>query len=762
MNDLKKYNGQQVIQELARFEGPAENESDSSPNVVISVLRRWRILMPTFILVCLIGLPAIWLVIKPYYEVTGAIRVAPILTNILSGEADRGEISNYQSFMNTQAEMITSTHVVQRVADELADRNMEFFKNKTGGPVSKLESTLNISNENSEPAQILKRAITAGAISATPGRQTELLKITMTTGNPEEGKQIVDAFIRAYMAVEVSSSIQGQDKKLTVLENERKVLAEKLQRYRDTIRQMAQEYGTTALEGRHDMMLERVASMLAELTRVEARRIHLEAQVQLFENTKEQVMLPEELLQMREEYINDDPMVKVLTENIVGLEQELIAAKQLLTPSNPQLNRKTELLEALQARLEQRKEELSESFKELMEQEVINEGNRQLNNAKTELAQTRAYENRLREILSEEDNETIQLGRKQLTIRDVQDQLDLTKEMYDTVSRRIQEMEMERKRPARISAAYNADVASINDKRAKYSAALVFAAMAMAGLLALVRDKMDPSLRYPEDVLKRTGIRMIGTTINTDSYDTLSLPQQLLEDYQTIRANLDLLNGGGIPNKLVVTSAGTRDGKTTFSINLATSLAKAGKKILLIDGDLRKPDIRRLLNLPKDSKGLQAILLGNNFESVLHRISSTEFDVLIPESKNGSDTVQLLSQAPVSEYLNKIGEKYDHVIIDTPPILAFPDALLWAKIGDGVILTSFAGRTSGYDLKEALDRLKRINVNILGTVLHNVRTGYSYNRYAYNYYAKQATATNGGRAGNNAALMLPKGKGQYS
>jgi capsular exopolysaccharide synthesis family protein len=758
MNDLKKYDGQQVIQELARFEGPAEKETETNPSIVKPILERWRIMLLTFLLACLTGLPAIWLVIKPYYEVTGAIRVAPIITNILSGEADRGEISNYQSFMNTQAEMITSTHVIQRVADELAGRNLEFFGNKTTGSAEQQQDSSNNTDTKSDPAAILKNAVTHKTIYATPGSSTELLKITMQTRNQEEGKQIVNAFIRAYMAVEVSSSIQGQDNRLTVLENERRALTEKLQRYRDTIRQMAQEYGTTALEGRQDMMLQRVASLLAELTKAEANRIHLEAQVQLLEKTKEPNMVPDELLQMRTGYINDDPMVQILTQNIVQMEQQLIIAKQTLNAANPELKRKAELLEALKTRLEQRKEDLGKSFEELVKQETINEGNRQFNNTRTELAQTAAYENRLREMLSEEDNETIEIGRKQLTIRDIQDQLDITKDYYDTVSRRIQEMEMERKRPARISVAYDADIASTKDKRIKYSAALVFAAMALGGFLALVRDKTDPSLRSPEDVLKRTGVRMIGTTINSNYYDTQRLPQQMSEDYQTIRANLGLLNGDGIPKKLVVTSAGTRDGKTTFAINLATSLSKVGKKILLIDGDLRKPDIRRLLNLPKNSKGLQAILLGNNFDTVLHRISSTKFDVLIPESKNGSDTVQLLSQPCVSEYLNKIGEKYDHVIIDTPPVLAFPDALLWAKVGDGVILTSFAGRTSNHDLKETLERLRRINVNILGTVLHNVRTDYSYNRYAYNYYAKQNAAKNGGREGNNTALMLPNGQ----
>lgn len=755
MNNLEKYHDQVIEQRPINFETPPQSSGETTSGLIVAILRRWYIVLLVFFIMCSVGVPAIWFSIEPLYDITGAIRVAPILPNILTGEADRGEISNYQSFMYTQAEMITSSQVVQRVADDLVGKNLSFFRNEPTGFVTKLEQSVKNTSMKPESAGILKQAIFNGVISAATDRRTELIKITMKSTKSEEAKQVVDAFISAYMAVEVSSSAQGQDRKLTVLEDERKVLVEKLKSHRETIRQLAQEYGTAALSGRQDMMLQRVATLLAELTKIEARRINLEAQVQLLKQTEERAIAPEDLLRMRQQYINDDPAVGVLTANIVELDQELIVAGQTLASTNPELERKAKLLEALKAHLEERKEEAGKTFDDLMSKELANASNQDLTNARAELEQTVAYENRLREMLTKEDAETIGLGRKQLTIQDLQDQLSFTKEMYDAVRRRIQELEMERKRPARISVAYNADIASVRDKRIKYTMALIFGAMSCGMLLAFLRDKADYSLYTPDDVTKRVGVRIIGTTTNADYFDRFKLPQQVANDYQTIRANLGLRDGGGIPNKLVVTSAGIRDGKTTFAINLATSLAKAGKKTLLIDGDLRKPDIRRLLNLPKGSGGLQDVLLGKNFESVVDSMPLVGFDVLTADSRNVSDAFELLSLPDVSKYLNLISAKYDHVIIDTPPVLAFPDALLWAKIADGVILTSFAGHTEEQDLKETLERLAQIKVKVLGTILNSVRANYSYNRYGYSYYADQSTAKRSRRKSDETMLLLP-------
>jgi capsular exopolysaccharide synthesis family protein len=228
----------------------------------------------------------------------------------------------------------------------------------------------------------------------------------------------------------------------------------------------------------------------------------------------------------------------------------------------------------------------------------------------------------------------------------------------------------------------------------------------------------------------------------------------LTEDYQTIRANLGLLDSGGIPKKLVVTSAGMRDGKTTFSVNLATSLSRSGCKVLLIDGDLRKPDVGRLLNVPRNMRRLLDVLMGNPLDDSAIAIVSPGLHVLASDSQNTIDPYELLVLPSTAALINKLAERYDHVIIDTPPVLAFPDALILAQIAGSVILASFAGHTSGPDLKETRDRLAQINVRILGTVMGNVHLGHTYHRYGYHYYAQGGKPRRDSRRNGINPLLL--------
>ncbi len=734
MNMIEKQYPQKLPQNITPFVASDEPRTDSPSGFIKPILRWWYMVLITFLVACAIGIPAVWLLVKPTYTATAAIRVAPIIPSILFSDKDsEGVIPMYTNFVNTQADLIMSDQVLQRVADDLVDQKLMFFKD-TDNPVAKL-----------------RKALMYEDITVTTGRHSELIKITMESLNPIEAAKVVDAFVKAYMAIEVSKEAQGGDQKLAILENEHRVLADKLERQRRTIYQMAEEYGSTALTDRQAIMLKRVADIQTELTAIQTRKITLETQQQI----GQQGISPDKLFKMRYEFINADPTIQVLSSNITQLDQSLIAAKQILAPTNPELKRKTELIEVMEARLEEKRQELGKTFDEMMTQELAKNREDQLLNIKVELEQIANYEERLKEMLAKESSETIELGRKHLAIQDQQEQLELTKELYDTVRRRIQELEMERKRPARISVAYNANIAPVPNKRIKYTAVIIFASLAAGCFLAFLRGKLDYSLYTPDDVAKRIGIRIIGTTTNADYIDVPKLPEQIVNDYQTIRANLGLLNGGNIPKKLVITSAGPSEGKTTFAINLATSLATAGKKVLLVDGDLRKPDIQRMLNLPKDSMGLQDILLGKSFEDIVHSSLLGGFDVLTANSQNATRGCELLSLPNVDKSLNLIGAKYDHIVIDTSPVLAFPDALLWAKIADGVILTSFAGCTEEHDLKETLERLEQIKVKVLGTILSNVRHGHSYYRYGYDYYVNKATAKNS-RRNNSKYMLLPK------
>ncbi|HIJ54310.1 MAG TPA: polysaccharide biosynthesis tyrosine autokinase [Planctomycetes bacterium] len=776
MNDLEKYRSHVIEQRPANFEPPPESAGHSTSNLIMGVLRRWYIVLLIFFVMCAIGIPAIWFSIEPLYSVTGAIRVAPILANILTGEADRGEISNYDNFMNTQAQMITSSQVVQRVATDLADKNLAYFENEPTGLVTKLKQTLKNTKAKPESASILKQAISNGVISAASDRRTEFIKITMQSMNASEAKQIVDAFISAYMAVEGDSSIEYEGQKLTALVEEQRVQARNLEKKRIDINALAQKFGSKSLDKRQEIKLERVGMLLSEVTKWEANRISLEAQVEVLKNrlelpdanTQDQTTEQEKLATAvqqpvdqndptRRSYINADPTLIAFIANLTLLEQELIVAELRFAPTNPELRDKAVVIETLKERIEQRKTEVGEMYDGFMAKKIVEAEKEKLLNAENELANaqaelelTRAYEQRFKDMLAKEDTETIDVGRRQLDIQELQDEMSLTKETYDRIGRRIQELEMERKRPARISVAYNADVASIRDKRVKYSAALVFGAFACGMLLAFLRDRADQRLRTPDDVVKRIGIRIIGTTTSSDTIKRAALPRQMAGDYQTIRANLRLLNGDRMPKKLVITSPALREGKTTFAINLAISMSRSGNKVLLIDGDLRKPDIAHLLNISDGSKGLHDVLFGRDFDQAVCFVPSVGLDVLAPNSRNGADAYELLALPGAAQRINTISQKYDHVIIDTPPMLAFPDALVWAKMADGVILTSFAGHTTAPDLREANEKLAQINVNVLGTVLSNVDTAHSYYRYGHNYHAQNTRSRkNAKRAGAN-------------
>jgi succinoglycan biosynthesis transport protein ExoP len=739
MSELDKYQNQLVGQEIVSMQIPPEESQEGTADMLAGVFRRWYIVLLIFLILCGIGLPAIWLMVKPSYSVTGAIRVAPILVDILGGQQDRGEISNYEIFMNTQAEKITSNAVVQRVADDLADKNLSFFKkDEPTDMISLWKRKLLDKRTITDPAEKLKKAIVEdGKIVVAADRKSELIKITMRSKHLEDAKQIVDSFIKSYMEIEVVSSDEDENRQLAILENRRDYLNERIENDRQTIYQLGKEYGTTvALESQQNMMLQRVASLLNTLTGVEAERIKLEAQVQLLERTREQTISPEELLRMRQDYINQDPAVVSFTERITTLEQELIVAKQNLSTTNPELMRKEQLLQTLKKHLEERKQEASGAFDELVAKETAEAGNKQLVAIRSQLEQTKEYEKRLNETLKEQDVQTVSTGRKQLAIEELQDRLDSAKEEFSLVLKRIQALELQRKRPARISVHYNADISAISDKRAKYSMALIFGALVCGMGLAHLRDKADLALRTPDDVAKRMGIRIIGTTTSLNAVKPALLPEQIVGDYQTIRANLGLLGGKGIPHKLVVTSPNMKEGKTTFAVNLATSLSESGKKVLLIDGDLRKPDVARLLNLPADSRGLHDVLCGVKFEQAVYSIPSTGLDVLAADFLDAADAYELLALPSTAKRINMISKKYDHVIIDTPPALVFPDALLWAEIGQAVVLVSYAGHTTSTDLKEAKDRLAQTDAKVLGTVLSSVQAEHSYYRQGHSYYAQ--------------------------
>lgn len=752
MNDLEKYLDRVIGQKQPdnvkvsrmpmQIPSPVEpeGEPEETTNLAGALLRRWYIIMLTLVVICSVGVPCIWLLIRRSYLVTGTIRVNPIISNIITGENDSAGASNYTSFMAYQAMTVTGQRVVREVANDLSGKGLQFFQERTNTLAAKIAKKLGRKEITPEPEQVLSEAILDELITSGVPRRGEVILVSMEWHNTAEATRIVDSFIRNYMSLEVTSTSDKEEEQLAMLQNEQKLLYNKLEDDRAQIAGMAAEYGSKRLDERYDMNLKRVGMLLNTLTEVQANRIYLQTQVALYGDPNEP-NVPEAdtgdstaWVSLREEYINKDPGVQARTTNMISLEQALIIARQELQPNNPQIKQKEELLAVLKESLEEQKEKARVAFNDMMQKETANKSSKKLDDLRESLKQVQAHEDRIKSLLAEEDQQTIDLGRTNLAMLTLQDELNLTKQMYDTISRRIQEFKMERKRPARIEVAEYANVKDIIDKRAKYTAALVFGAMGLGAMLAFLKEKSDRSLRTPDDVAKRIGLRIIGTTTSTHTVKPARIREQVAGDYQTIRANLGLLDGEGMPRKLVVTSPGMQEGKTTFATNLAISTSKSGKKVLLIDGDLRNPNIATLLGMPKESRGLQEVLLGRTLHEAVHHVNG--LDVLAADSGNISDAFELLAASVTQQRLDELARDYDHVIIDTPPVLAFADALIWAKVADGVVLTCFAGQTTGPNLIKAKQRLVQMDANVLGTVLSNVELDDSYQPYGYHYYSR--------------------------
>ncbi|MBN1817236.1 MAG: polysaccharide biosynthesis tyrosine autokinase [Sedimentisphaerales bacterium] len=715
MSNLDRYEEQPVQGQVIQYEPSPEQPQGSALDMVWPVLRRWPVIVLTCLVISGIGVPTILFLMPKTYDTEGAVRIAPVVAPIIYDIDTQLSTMQYESYKNTQAELISSNTVLNRAVDEIMQTVSDAFPREV------------------TPVTALRMMITNGTIEVNPERRTELMKIRMTSPEPGKAERIVDALIKAYMAEVVFKESSMANQNLKILEDRQKVLMSEIQNLETTIRSLLDEFGTGQLTPRQEMMLQQVASLRGQLISVSIQRMSLEARLATEQNSSDQGAGPTDMMERRNAIINSDPLVQNYHANVQRYEQLLLEAEESLTESNPEFQRRKQTLDTFRGRLEKRRQEVIEEFDKNFNAQVASNKARRLTEIQNELKTTIKYEENLNGQVAKLDSETIGIGRKQVEIDSQQEQLARKKEMYNEVSRRIEEIKVESQRPARITTAYSASSIPATGKRIKLAGALGAGSLGLGVLFALLLAKADTKLHRPDEIVKRVGVRIIGTTTSPKDVDQRLLGQQLNDDYQTIRANLGLFDGQGETKIIAVTSPSSADGKTTCSINLATSFTQTGDKVLLIDGDLRKPDVATVLNLPGNSRGLQDYLFGKDLKQAIIKIPSSGLYVLAADDRNASDALDLIRRPVTVERIKAIVKYFDHVIIDTPPVLAFADALVWAKMADATILSSFVGHTSQPDLREAILRLEQVGVRVLGTVVNNVKVGHSYRRYGYGY-----------------------------
>lgn len=276
--------------------------------------------------------------------------------------------------------------------------------------------------------------------------------------------------------------------------------------------------------------------------------------------------------------------------------------------------------------------------------------------------------------------------------------------------------------------------------------------LSSAVLIAILLENLDEGVRDPTAVSQQLHLPMLGVIPDNQEEDVRAVIQDpksdLSEAYSTMRSTLSFSTDHGVPSSMMVTSTSEAEGKSTTAYASAIVLARSGKRVLLVDADMRLPTLDRYLG-KKGAAGLSNYLAGeDNLDALLMETGQPNVWALTggPIPPSASD---LLGSDRLEQLLELLTERFDHVIVDCPPMLGLADTILISRVVEGVVYVIETGRVSVRGINTAINRLKAAKARVFGVVLtkySTARSGYGYgygygygDRYSYEYSEKART-----------------------
>ena len=285
-------------------------------------------------------------------------------------------------------------------------------------------------------------------------------------------------------------------------------------------------------------------------------------------------------------------------------------------------------------------------------------------------------------------------------------------------------------------------------------------ALALGG--AILLESLRDTVRFAEQLTRRFGVPSLGVVFKWSSQDidegsliiSDAPDSSYAESLRQIRANLQFTTANQPGQVLLVTSPGPGEGKSTLLCNLAIAFGTAGKRTVIVDGDLRRPSMHSMLRSVAREPGLSNYLaaLEPDLRAILHP-SEKEGVWVIPSGPTPPNSAELLGSPSMSTLIEQLRDEFDLVFIDSPPLLVVADGPLLASQSDGVIVIVDGFATRSASLRASLDALRNAQANVLGVVINKLkrpRFGYGYGTpyyYAYQsyyrYYGGDEVSVNG-------------------
>lgn len=683
--------------------------------------------------------------IRPTYKATAQIQIERDIPNVLPFKEVFSLDASHDDFYQTQYKLMQSRTVARMVINELNLKENEEFSGKKSFSITGIirnflsfRKSKGVSDE-SDDSRIVNSFLDGLVVE--PIINSRLVNVSYISHSPELSAKIANTVAEKYIAFNTESKYKTTTLASDSLEKQVNSLRNEISELESTMQEFAREYNLYIFDGdEQNLIQKRMSKIMQRASDATISRIEKENTYQSIRNAKSDALLE----------VSNSKLIHELKADISRLEQEYTEKAQKFKADWPLMS--------------QLKEKIAIA-KQLLEQEKANIYNSTLSAAKREYLEARQMEVCFKEELDELGKKSQDLLAANIKYNVMNSDLQTNKKNLEDLLKRSSETGISAKL-GNIMAGniWVVDRAEIPDSIYKPKKKLNIALSIIVGLLlgtglAFFFDYLDNTIKTIEDVEKYVKISVLGiipkqlsqhtrqrTPVNAEKInsevDLISFQEaksKTAEAFKEVRTSILLSSPDNPPRTFLITSNLPKEGKTFVSLNMAITFTQIGKKILLIDTDLRKPRIHKILNL-KNSVGISNYLSGNaDFNEIFQKSYILNLSVITsgPLPPNPSELINSKNFITLLDYL-KNNNEFDHIIFDSPPILSVTDPTILASKVDAVILVIQGGKTPRDAAIRGKEKLSLVNAKIIGSTLNDIdmkqSSYYKYAGYYYHHY----------------------------
>ncbi len=678
-----------------------------------SLRRRWLLALSMSLFLSAIMAVVLYLIFPETNTAQAQYKVASQQLNLINTQLPSSQ-GSYEIFKNTQLASIMSPYILSdALREDIA--NLPMFEG-VDNEVKWLQDNLKVSFP----------------------RDGEILTIALSGPYSEPHlKAVVDAVSSSYHQIAISQEKNQKSIPLEALRSAWTNLKERIRSRMSEYQNLAKDAGTSeAYAGGFDPETKFLLSEQQELLkRKTTLKNQLSEAAMLFQVFQQQVNDPAYKEQMIDQALEADPNIAQMKNEAMVLDMQIRQLQSTVRGgSSAQVRRLISQRDSLNQQISLTREEMKAAYSGQNQ----NEPDPQLKAESTRFQIVQAMKGReiqaAEERLAEIQEELILKAENNTDLMIRLSEIEQLSSIENAIASKIQSLEVERNAPDRIIGVglNTGDQPATAETSYGRNQLARIAISSLGGLTVFgltcfgiaYMEFVNRRLNGPDQLDEGLGIRVIGTLPGLSGRKKLNpkhpIVAQLSESIDTVRTGLMHESTAKRRQVVMVTSPNTGDGRTTVASQLAASLARAGRRTLLLDGDLRHPALHTLFNLPLED-GISEVLRAEAEVQDVVRPTEAEGLWVMTAGYCDSDATQALATDQVETIFDKLRADFDFIIIDGAPVIGLPDALLFGQHCDGAILSVLRDHTSVPSIHSASEALKTVGVRMLGSVVNGVK-----------------------------------------